>query len=694
MSLTVPTSGSIAGRSANLSAVPDQTGAIVGQFAETLANVGLRLEEDRLSREANRLSVDMTRDLNNLNLELRSIGDPDVLDATWTQRNAELRQSYLEGQTEDGRPRVDPRNRERMGLQFDQVSNALALQVGARSLEARQSQRLATDMQMQHEIVTAGATADASTRALFYDIYDEQTAELVNAGILSPEEAQRNRMAVRAGTTNAAAIAAIEADPEGFLAAADAGEFNDLGGETVARYTVQANNALQARDAEAQRQAETALNERNREIAARLTDIRQTAQSGAANIVVDEQFMADPAVQASPEFAATQAAIDLQAEGKILPQMTVRALETLLVEEEANPVAYAYQAERQQLLRNQIEASRTGWSTDPVTFAAEAGFWVPDLEPFDPANPGAMAASLAQRGTLSDTLMSGGFISEPRLLSVPERQQIIAQAGVDQDPADRATYAATLMTTLPPGGPDSASAMITDPVFLHMGSLVATGTPPAVAEEVFRGQQALALGNVSLPSDSVRLAATGPTLGMIFGNLAGGEREQARVRAATDALYAARMRVQDPGNTAVNFNTTEYRQALHEVMGGSGPYDNSQSLGGVRKLNGFDTVLPRNLSSALAENAIGRLGYDDTGNWAPVTMVSQLVSASITGYPPEFVSDPNFWDQMQTAQIMAVGDDQYAIVFDTQTGLRALQNRNGQGEFRFSMTRLVQEVPQ
>lgn len=137
-----------------------------------------------------------------------------------------------------------------------------------------------------------------------------------------------------------------------------------------------------------------------------------------------------------------------------------------------------------------------------------------------------------------------------------------------------------------------------------------------------------------------------------------------------------------------------YMQAFHQVMGGTGVYNNSDALGGVSKLNSFDTALPRGVSSSLAETSIANLGYDSAGNFAPVNMLQQLVAASYGGMPPELVADPNFWDQMQTAQIKAISDDVYAIVYDTNTGLRALQNHGGNGEFHFSLRRLIQAVPQ
>jgi hypothetical protein len=705
MSLTVPTSGSIAGRSANLSAVPDQTGAIVGQFAEALANVGIGLENDRLSREANRLQVDMQRDFNNLSLELESIGDPDQLEQQWSARSQALRQSYLTGQTEDGRPRVDPRNAERIELAFDDLSDRHAFQIGGRALAGRQSQREATWLAYQQTAANAAAiTPDPAAREALIANGEDQIAELVASNTITPEEGQRRVMALRGEVTNAAAIRLIETDPEGFLEASSTGAYRDLGPEAVARYEVQANNAIQARDAEALRLAETATNERNREIAARLTETRQTAQSGARSVVVDEGFLSNPEVQAHPDYAATRAAIDLQSEGNILPQMTVRALETLLAEEEARPVGQAYQAERQQLLRDQLERSRTGWSTDPIAYAAEAGFWVPDLDPFDPANPQAMTAALEQRQTLAQTLVDGGFIRTPRLLTDPERQQIAALAAVDQDPAARVALAEALFPVLTGDGPDSIGALVDDPVFLQMGSYVAAGGNPALAEEAFRGQQVIAQGNVILPPVADRIDPAYDTLAAIYADLPQGEAVQAGITAATDALYAARIRRDDPNGP---MNATEYRKALHEVMGGTGVYNSPNALGGVQDVRGIPTILPRGVNGRQADEAlrlIGRAPFTidplvplltapTQGRAAaePALAVQHLTAASLTSAPPAGMDDPAFLSSLSQYDVQAIGDDQYRFVFNSATGPVSLRDANG-GEYRFSLRRLISTV--
>jgi hypothetical protein len=139
MALTVPTSGVIAGRAAQ--PVADTgvgaVGGAISEFGQRIAETFGRVEADRLDREMSRINVDMTRDLGQLRLQVEQMGDPDAAGAAWDQGRASIRDQYLNGQTDSGRPRVDPKNRENFGLAFDDLSNTHALAIGRMNMEQR-----------------------------------------------------------------------------------------------------------------------------------------------------------------------------------------------------------------------------------------------------------------------------------------------------------------------------------------------------------------------------------------------------------------------------------------------------------------------------------------------------------------------------------------------------------------------------
>ena len=700
--LTVPTAGTTPGRAANLQVVDPGFGQAVSDIGQAALQIGTQLENDRLSREAQRFQVDIARDFNNLRLEVDQIGDPDQLDRVWEQRTAELRQRYFDGQSEDGRPLVDPKNRDRATLAFDELQNRHAFSVGVRAIEARQSQSEANWLAYQHEAgLTVANSPDPQTRGVVTAQANDMLADMVERGIITPEEAQRRSLALGGDLVNATAIRQVNDDPEGFLAASDAGEFNALGAEAVARYQLQAQAAIDRRAADEARAAEKAQSDAQAAIGDRLSEMQQIFD--ADRVPVDAGFMSLPEVKAHPEYARTQAALDLAQERADLPRMRPQDIEALIADEQGRTVAYAYQAERLELLQGQLDAVRTGWRTDPIAYAATAAFDIPELPAFDPANPAAFAAGLRKRQVATNALTEQGYPAGARILTEAERDQVRALASVDADPAARVDFAAAALPYLQGNSADSASALIDDPVFLHVGAQVASGQISRnVAEATFRGQQVMAQNNVILPPIADRTGAAFETVQSIFADLPGGERLQSGIVAAADALYASKIRSIDP---AADIDDDLYRQSLHEVMGGSGVYDSRHAMGGVQEINGRATVLPRGVNAAAVSQAIAGLGRTTVaGTDAPAradqqrggvraaidqeALVRRLSAMSTTGRPPAGATDPGFLEELQDLELRAIGPDAYVFVFDSAAGPRSLSDANGQ-EYRFSLTRLL-----
>lgn len=717
MSLTVPRAGSFAGRSANLQAPPSgaEQWQALAQLGGTITDVALKLEQDRLQREMNRAQVDLAREMNELSLQMREIGDPDELDRQWTERSAALRQSWLEGTDERGRPRISRGNAEQFGIAFDDLANRVGFGIGSRALDLRHSQREATWLDAQHTLMQTAATGDEATRSHLFAEANRQIDEMMAAGVITPEEAQRRRMDLQAGTANAIAIRMVQDDPHALLQAIGEGQLTDLDAETQARYAVQAQNTIDQRNREADREAERIARERETAVGDALDQmIRIIGVNPDARI--DYALLQQATDEGHPKAAEANAAVDLAIEYPMFRQMHPSVLQALITREEQRPVDALWQTERLQLLREAHAEAVQGWTSDPVAFADEVGMAVPPLI-LDPADPQSTAASIEARRQFADDLTGRNYMALPRVFTDEERVAIAAATAVDANPVDRVELARALTLSLQGLGTDGVPSLSNDPVFIHTGNLLATGMPDQLATEIFRGQQVIAQNNIVLPTNASILQVAGADVAQVFSGIAGGEVEQRRVIETANALYAARMRFTDPGAADTPIDEAAYRQALFEAMGGIGNHDSRDATGGLRMLNGFPTVLPPGVTSSLAEVAIANLGRpsmtaggvgttqrardilagDATSgqrDWDGARMIQQLRASSPTGQVPGLSADPErLWRDLQDAQFRAVGGGQYEIVWPLQNGLRYLPDTNGE-PFRLDLNRLIAEMVQ
>jgi len=707
MSLTIPKAGVVAGRAP---ALQEQGGVNAGDLMAAAGDaalaIGTSLENDRLSREAQRLQVDMSKDFNDLRLEVQKVGSPDQIDAVWQNGTAALRQKYLEGQHEDGRPYVDPKNQERFGLAFDELNNRHGYTVGAAALQARQSEREGTWVEFQHQAGNAAAlSTDPEMRNVIFARSDAMLADMVASNTITAEEAAKRRLALRSDVSNASAIEVVSNDPRGFLIAAENGDYADLGAEAVARYTVRANAAIAAADAAAEKEVERAQTEATNAIGSQLKDYQAIFDAG--RVVVDEAFLSRPDVQAHPEFAKTQAALGLSLEIPDLPQKSPAELMALIADEKNRPVTKPFETERLPVLEAQLDKARAGWSGDPIAYAATVGMPVPELPEFDANNPRAFSAALGQRQAFSQQLVQSGYVQNARALTDAERAQINDLANPSHSPEDRVALASAILPALRGVGVDNANEIVTDRVFLHVGEQIARGTiDRSVAVEAFRGQQVIEEGNVVLPPVADRTEATFQTVQDLFGRLPGGEKLQSSIVQTADAIYAARVRITDP---TADIDEDLYRQSFHEAMGGSGQFDGRNAMGGVQNFNGKPTIMPRGINADAVDDAIGFLATE--GNMSdglldrtaeggvgaimraskPEIATQRLTAISMSGKPPIIGGKPATQEDLADAELFAVGDDRYIFVFQTAAGQRAVYDEDGE-PYQFSLMGLLREV--
>lgn len=695
--LTVPTSRAAPGAVPRAVPMPEPTaGRDLGRLGQTLAQVGTALEEERLGRELQRHQVDLARDLNGLRLEAEAIGDPDEAEQYWQQGVERIRQSYTQP-AEDGRPRVDPRNAEDFELAFDSLANRHAYSLGRRTLELRYAERRANEMALSQEMTQLYASGDDDTRAVAQEQYFAAVDANVEAGVYDAAEGQRRKQSFLEQGDNARAIALIDADPQAYLDAREGGAFTGLQADRLARYDAQAQTALERQAEARQREVEKAAAERQSEIGDRLAEIRKIAGKGFD--AVDEEFLADPEVQAHPDYAQTRAVLELRDDGTLIEQATPAQLREAIAASRRGELAFAWQTERVEVMEEALARHEQGYATDPVAYAAQVGLDVPELPEFDPADPDAYAEALAERVAFGTALAQRGYTEAPRVLTNEERERLVELTGPEADPQARVALAKRLPVVLGEAGADSFESLELDPVFRHTAGLVGAGGSDRLAERIFRGQQAIEEGNVVMPPARERLDPAFETLGELFADLPGGEALQAEVRAAADAHYAAGRRRTDP---AGDIDESAYRQSLHAVLGGLGRYDSRDAMGGVQDVRDRATLLPsgvrgRDVEAAL--DAIAEAGRETVrGSRAqqlerPAPEAMDAAWQRVTGGPvPRIAGEPLDPRDLEEMQIEARGDRAYILTFTLNDGRRrTVYDQDGQ-PFVFDLRALLREV--
>ena len=688
--LTVPKAGVDPGRAATVRVETPTGGADIAKLGNVMADVGVKLENDRLQRQMNRLGVDLTRDMNNLALELSEIGDPDQLESTFQQRTEELRAAYMDGADQNGRPRVDRKNAEAFGLAFDELRNRHELAIGRQALAGRFAQREATFTEFTHEATVAAANSDPEIRQTYLEQGIAQIDQLEANGIIDANEAATRKLGLRANLDNAAAIQDMAQDPEAFLERMDAGEYDGLGGETLARYRVSAEAQIAAAAEKERKAVETATKAEQKLITDQLNEMSGIWSLGQ-RAAGEDAFLSRPEVQANPAYPEAMAQREIMLEQPSLATMTPAELRALVEEERAKPKVRKFQAERVAVLEKRLAEEETAWSNDPIQHARDLGLADPQLPEFDPADPKAFGAALRNFRAVSEALVDEGYTSTDAVFDKETSEQLKTIIADTSDPAARATLSALVAGSLG-DRPDVLKELGVDPAFRMAGELQLAGSSPQVAEGIMRGQRALDQGNVILPPVSDRLDAATDVLDDLFFDVTGGAETQAMIRAAADARYADSFGKTDPSG---QLDADAYLQSLHEVMGGSGAWDSSQARGGVQEINGAPTLLPVGVRARDVEQALTHLGSRRAGGVRPTFKISDealaedLARISLTGQPPLLGGRPMTEDTFEELSLRAVADGVYEFTFVNDNG-QVLVPETPDGEpYRFVLSSLL-----
>ena len=603
MSITVPRAGVIGGRSADVRVATPDVGDAIAQLGQRIQQKQQAMQAQSREITVRRTQLDMTRELGQARLEVEQLNDPAAIDAEWGARSAAVRQKYL-GPDETGQPRLDPEAQATLDLAFTGLNDRHMLDLGQKAISLQQSQANAEWMRMQNQIIADAVTADPVSRDAYLEQADANIAARIASGAITLEEATQEHLATRRAVFEGQGRLQISADPEGFLAAAEAGEYDDLG-DGLTTFQLAAQGQIAKRDAEAAKAAEVAAKERYDAIGKRLSD--QTSLMASGFVVTDEAWLNDPEVQAHEKYPAAKAAQSLRDELPGIRQMTVAELDAQIAAETARPVTHKYQTERLAVLKSWQGEAAMAMETDFVGHAQKARMAVPDLPDFDPNAPGDFIEGVSRRVTFNSYAHEQGYTRSQAIFSQAERDRL--KPVLDPKAPAPAKLALAQSMVAASGGrvQPLAKAAGADPVFSRAATVLAQTGNAGLAEEILQGQQKAALGTVNLP--------TQPQMTTIFNQLAGGAFDsnpamKAELMEAARALYAASAEsvAPDGKDSILSFMDDDaavnlFSASVQRVLGASADRSGDMTVGGLQEVNGAPTWLPPGIGVADVESA-------------------------------------------------------------------------------------------
>lgn len=732
MSITIPRAGVIAGRAAQVRVEADQTGAVISEFGDAMMKQAAKWQAEKLDMAGKKAQIGIARDLGLARQEAEQLGDPEAIGTFWDTRYGEIREKWLNGTDENGQPLIAPELREGLGLTLDELNNRHGLALGEKAIGLRQSQREAEWITMREQVTLDAASAgDPQSRAALLEIGEAAIDSRAAAGIITPAEAAREKIALRNDVTSARATALIAEDPAGFLDRAEAGEFNALGAETLATRRVQAQSALDRMNAEAAKAAELMEQQQSAEIGKRLGVMTDLMSEGFT--VTDEAFLTDPRVQAHPDFPAAQAAQSLRDELPGIRQATVAELDAAIAAEEAAPKTHKYQTERVKVLRQWRDEAAARWNSNAVEQARRANMPVPDL-PADPTDPG-FADRFAARLSLDEGLRGSGHTQTQAVLDDREKAALKATLAPAADPEAKLALADAVLRASR-GNPGRALEVLeADPEFTRAVELMGRTGQTSTAEAILRGQQKLARKVTSLPPLGQRQ--------LLFDELTQGAYADdpvlaSKILSAASAIYADRAAGVDPEGAASKvpfMSDTEavdiFRGAVELAAGIQSDGAGRNPVGGFAVVKGQGLVIPPGISARqveLAEEAVGyRLqglvripeanatgfrGAAGGGGWytrdslkavsgaempAQPSGLDILTAASLDGRMPALGDEATAsrrWDNMRFVRApgQPEGSDAYELRWVDQYGEEHPVRAVGGAPYRFSLSRLIREA--
>jgi hypothetical protein len=314
--------------------VDNGIGRAVANLGQQLHAGGVALETNRLSRDLGRARVDIANTLSSARLETQKLSDPDAIDTGWRDSLTQLRADTL--------GKVDPQNSEAAGLAFDELAGRHSLAVGQRAIQLREAQGLGLLVEHANALATSPGIGNREERATLLGQFADQVMDAVDAGIITPAQAQDRIQRQSQTMGEAAAIRMLSEDPDMLLASIDSGELPELAADTRERYRRGAVTEIDRRTAAGLRADEMAATRRIAEQGKQLSALTAIARTGRS---MDGQtaLLADPAMQSHPSHAEAVAAVELNQALPGFAAMTPDEQAALIETERAKTVTSAFE---------------------------------------------------------------------------------------------------------------------------------------------------------------------------------------------------------------------------------------------------------------------------------------------------------------------------------------------------------------
>lgn len=695
MTLTVPKAGSVAGAVADIRVPVPTMGDDIAQFGRVINQVGTKMMRDQDAQTLARAQLDYTRQLNDLDLELRNSGDAAAIDG-FSEREAALRASVLEGLPDTVREEAD--------LRFATTSEGRRFSLGQQAVNLRQSESRVLVSGLQSEVVRGSVGLDPDARLDQLEAFAASVQGFVDAGIYTPEQGLALVRDTQGAMETATATAFQRDDPQALIAMLESGDLFGEDEEKRQSWITRAQAEIVAREAANDR----AATEQAKLIGARLSDATKILRAGQMPTDLDELIGLAELHENGDEFGLALMLVEQRPDFMRAPPSVQR---TMLAEEEARPKASSDELDISKTMREALEENEKAWKEDPIAHAQNIGLGEISELPEDLSGMTApeIAQSLFRRGAFSDSLTGEGdrpgWVDDAPLFTKAERERFTELAGQDMPPPERAKLAEAFALAFGDDAPRRIAEVSDDPLFDYVGGLLSNGGNPKLARDVFAGQRAIASKDVPLPEVPQRRQTWFVEFqGLFDDDFEAGARDS--VIAAADALYASRARG-NPDRSDGRISETEYLQAVHEVLGGTGKYGGGglfgeAARGGVQEINGLPTLVPPGVAGRDIERAWSELGRELSFGTIASAEVADIGAAtsdtlralSVSGAAPQFGGQPMDANTWANTGLRALRDGTYALIYTHPTlGQTVAMDENGD-VFELDLRKLLERGAQ
>ena len=188
MSLTVPTAGNIAGRSATITVQTPDTGAIISEFGSKVLDLAGQWKAEQQDINTRRAALGITRDLGQARLEVEQL-PPDQIGPAWDAKLAEITSTYLPRDA-DGNLTIDKTQADTLGLSITELSDRHTFALSEKAINLNRQQREADWLKLKNDLTTEAVTADPDTFGALLSLGEQEIDVRAAKGYIDPATAE------------------------------------------------------------------------------------------------------------------------------------------------------------------------------------------------------------------------------------------------------------------------------------------------------------------------------------------------------------------------------------------------------------------------------------------------------------------------------------------------------------------------